>query len=146
MVEFANMWESLGRSIPGNPSDLWRWLIAKTTDELLSLLAAAAAKGVDVVEKKFSDRGQAFEHGKVLSQALALDMTDWFTPTAENYFKRVSRDQIATAIKEAVGDDEAAKAAKMKKGDAAVYAETLFKDRRWLPPQLRVPAPQQPAC
>ena len=146
VVEFANMWENLGHSIPGNPSDLWDWLIEKTTDELLSLLAAAAAKGVNVVEKKLSDRGQAFEHGKVLSQALALDMADWFTPTAENYFKRISRDQIATAVKEAIGDDEAAKAAKMKKGDAAAYAETLFKDRRWLPPQLRAYVPQEPAC
>ncbi|MBN9334838.1 MAG: hypothetical protein J0I64_15335, partial [Devosia sp.] len=146
VVEFASMWENLGHAIPGNPSDLWDWLISKTTDELLSLLAAATAKGVNVVEKKFSDRGQAFEHGKVLSQALALDMADWFTPTAENFFKRVSKDQIATAIKEAIGDDEAAKAVKMKKGDAATYAEKLFKDRRWLPPQLRACVPQEPAC
>lgn len=146
VVEFANMWENLGHAIPGNPSDLWDWLITKTTDELLSLLAAAAAKGVNVVEKKFTDRGQAFEHGKVLSKALALDMANWFTPTAENFFKRVSKDQIATAIKEAIGDDEAARAGKMKKGDAAAYAETLFKDRRWLPPQLRALVPQAPAC
>ncbi|KFC70271.1 putative DNA-binding protein [Devosia sp. LC5] len=146
VVEFASMWENLGHSIPGNPTDLWDWLIDKSTDELLILLAAAAAKGVNVVEKKFSDRGQAFEHGKVLSRALSLDMADWFTPTAENYFKRISKDQIVVAIKEAIGDEEAAKAAKMKKGEAAAYAETLFKDRRWLPPQLRAPVPQEPAC
>ena len=96
VVEFANMWENLGHAIPGNPSDLWDWLIGKTTDELLSLLAAAAAKGVNVVEKKFTDRGRAFEHGKVLSQALALDMADWFTPTAENFLKRVSKDPSRT--------------------------------------------------
>lgn len=146
VVEFASMWENLGHSILGNPTDLWDWLIDKSTDELLTLLAAAAAKGVNVVEKKFSDRGQAFEHGKVLGRALSLDMADWFTPTAENYFKRISKDQIALAIKEAIGDEEATKAAKMKKGEAAAYAETLFKDRRWLPPQLRADVPQEPAC
>ena len=146
VVEFASMWENMGHSIPGNPTDLWDWLIGKSTDELLTLLAAAAAKGVNVVEKKFSDRGQAFEHGKVLGLALSLDMADWFTPTAENYFKRISKDQIAAAIKEAIGDEEAAKTAKMKKGEAAAYAETLFKDRRWLPPQLRSDVPQEPAC
>jgi hypothetical protein len=41
------------------------------------------------------------EHANQLAAALQMDMRDWFTPTVENFFGRVSKLQIANALTEA---------------------------------------------
>ncbi|RUU93429.1 chromosome partitioning protein ParB, partial [Mesorhizobium sp. M1A.F.Ca.IN.020.03.2.1] len=47
LAELENMRENWGHKIPGNPADLWEWCLDQTRDELLGLLAFAAAHSVN---------------------------------------------------------------------------------------------------
>ena len=105
LAALAQEQDRLGDQLPGNPADLWNWCLERSRDELLSLLAFMAATAVDVVQRK-TDRPNASRliHGNHFAQALQLDMTAWYTPTADGYFDRIRRAQILTAIDEAKGE------------------------------------------
>ena len=94
----------LGDHLPGDANDLWDWCLARSRDELLDVLAYVAATSVNAIQSK-SDRRDTprLVHADALAQALKLDMTAYFTPTAESYFARVSKTQILAAIDEAKG-------------------------------------------
>lgn len=130
--------ERLGDRIPGNAHDLWQWLLGQSRDELLDLLAFVAATSIDAVQRK-GDQTNASRivHAKALGHALQLDMANWFTPSAENYFGRVNRAQILAAIDEANGSHAPA-LEKLKKSELAVRAEQLLAGTSWLPEPLRV--------
>ncbi|MCZ7593677.1 MAG: hypothetical protein M5U16_01270 [Hyphomicrobium sp.] len=117
----------------------------RSRDELLDLLAFIAATLVDGVQRK-TDRPDASRlvHAKQLAEALRLDMTEWFQPTAENYFARVNRVQILAAIDEANGNHAPA-LEKLKKSELAARAEALVAVTTWLPEPLRLAAGTAPA-
>ena len=77
-----------------------------------------------------------------LEMALGFDLADWWQPGAEGFFKRMSKEQITGALKEAGKTGNASDAEKMKKGDAAEFAEEVMKDARWVPAWMK---PLQPA-
>lgn len=130
--------ERLGERLPGNAEDLWQWLLARSRDELLDLLAFIAATSVDAVQSKGDlPSSSRLVHAKALSHALQLDMGNWFAPSAENYFGRVNRAQILSAIDEANGTHAPA-LEKLKKSELAVRAEQLLSGTSWLPQPLRI--------
>lgn len=130
--------DRIGDWLPGNPDDLWVWCLERSRDELLGLLSFLAASGVDAVQRK-ADRPDASRliHGNHLAQALKLDMTAWYVPTAEGYFGRVRRAQILAAIDEAKGAHAPA-LEKLKKSDLATRAEALIANTGWLPAPIRI--------
>ncbi len=130
--------ETAGEYVPGSPSQLWMWCLERSREELLQLLALVAAKSVDAIQHK-ADRPNSgrLKHAENLAIALGLDMTDWFKPTAESYFGRLSRTQILAAIDEAKGD-HAPSLDKLKKAELAVRAEQMLADSGWLPEPLRI--------
>lgn len=130
--------DRLGDHLPGNPRDLWTWCLSRSTSELLELLAFVAGSAVDTVKRK-SDRPASprLAHGDRLADALKLDMTQWYTPTAEGYFARVSRAEILASIDEAKGGHGPA-LDKLKKSELAVRAEQLLAGTNWLPKPLRI--------
>ena len=137
-------WESIkenyGHKITGNPADLWEWCLDQSREELLNLLAFAAAHTVNAVETKYScDRKKAFAHADQIGQALNVDMRDYFTPTAESYFSHLNRQSIEAAVAEVRGADFASGIAAMKKAEGAAYAEKAVKDNGWLPANIRIP-------
>ena len=69
---------------------------------LLAILAVCAACTVDAVEKRRgADRATGLdEHAAQLAAALKLDMTQYWQPTAEGYFGRVSKGLILEAVRE----------------------------------------------
>ncbi|HNP16543.1 MAG TPA: hypothetical protein PKI99_08785, partial [Terrimesophilobacter sp.] len=83
--------ETWGQRIPGTPDGLWQWCLEQPVDVLLDLLAFCAASTVNAVQLK-TDRtnGERLQHAAKLAAAVGLDMKTWFTPTAENYFSRIS--------------------------------------------------------
>lgn len=129
-----------GERLPGNPRDLWDWCLDRTRDELLDLMAFITANAVNAVQRKGDrpDHGR-LAHAQALRQALRLDMSAWFTPTAESYFGRVSKGHILAAIDEAKGAHGPA-LEKLKKAELAARAETLISGTCWLPAPLRVVA------
>ncbi|MCC7250464.1 MAG: hypothetical protein IT540_01160, partial [Hyphomicrobium sp.] len=130
--------ERFGDRLPGNADDLWQWLLDRSRDEKLDLLAFIAATSIDAVQRKAEHPGSSrLVHANLLTQALGLDMGEWFKPTAENYFGRVNRAQILVAIDEANGSHAPA-LEKLKRSELASRAEQLIAGTSWLPQLLRV--------
>ncbi|SMF25822.1 MULTISPECIES: ParB/RepB/Spo0J family partition protein [Rhizobiaceae] len=140
-VAFESLQENYGHKIPGNPADLFDWCLEQDRDELLSLLAYAAAHAVNAVEVKFSDRRSGIEQANQLGRALKVDMTNWFETTADSYFSHVNRRGIEQAVLEARGPEAAlAVSAASKKAEAVLIAERKVKGSGWLPAPVRIAA------
>lgn len=130
--------DRLGDRLPGNPAQLWDWCLAASRDELLALLAYIAGCSVDAVQRKgMRPDARRVLHADALAQALKLDMTAWYAPTAEGFFARIARADILAAIDEAKGTHAPA-LDKLKKGELAARAEQLLAGTGWLPKPLRI--------
>jgi ParB family chromosome partitioning protein len=126
------------KGMPKQPEKLWAWLMAKDQKGLLAILAVCAACAVDAVEKRRgADRATGLDHAAQLAAALKLDMTQYWQPTAEGYFGRVSKGLILEAVREGVGPGAAAKIDGLKKDAMAKRAEALLAGKGWLPALLR---------
>jgi len=129
--------ETWGSKIPGTPDGLWTWCLEQDQQVLLDLLAFCLARSVNAVRtKRDSADDHRFAHADRLAATLKLDMTAWFTPTAENYFGKVSKTGILEALTEAKGATAPAWN-KAKKGELAVIAERQLAETGWLPALLR---------
>ena len=135
---WGSLEENYGHRLPGDPADLWEWLMDQSQGELLQLLAYAAAHSVNAVEKKFSNRKEALAHADKMGRALNVDMRDWFETTVESYFCHVNRPTIQAVVAEVRGEDFASGIGGMKKGEAAEYAAKSVRDSGWLPPHVRI--------
>jgi ParB family chromosome partitioning protein len=124
--------------LPTEPGQLWSWCLAQDQGTLLELLAFCAAHAVDAVQRK-ADRPDCgrLAHASALETALNLDMAQWFTPAKENYFSRVSRTEILSAISEAKGTPAKRSWEKLKKSELAALAEREIAGTGWLPKPLR---------
>jgi len=132
--------------IPGDPARLWTWCLDRSRDELLGLLAFIAAISVNAVRRKADSAGDPrYVHADALAEALSLDMTGWFTPTAEGYFSRINRAQMLSAIDEAKGS-HAPSLEKLKKAELAARAQDLVAGTGWLPSPLRIAVNDNSAC
>jgi ParB family chromosome partitioning protein len=95
---------------------------------------------VDVV----TPRATAHQSGKELAQAVGLDMAAWWKPTAEGYFRHVSKATILQAVGE-YAPDQVARLAKLKKADIAGEAERLADGTSWMPAIFKADDPQEAA-
>lgn len=77
-----------------------------------------------------------------LSEAVSLDMTAHWRPTARTYLGRITKAFILAAVREAVSDEAADRLANMKKHEMADAAEQLLAGTGWLPALLRTPLAQ----
>ncbi len=127
--------------LPEEAEDLWKWCLKQRRDTLMALLAVCAACSINAIQAK-ADRPDCgrLAHAHDLAEALTLDMTDWFTPTAENYFGKISKTQILDAMTAAKGVPPAPAMAKLKKRELAAAAEKAVAGTDWLPAILRLPA------
>jgi ParB family chromosome partitioning protein len=130
--------ERWGERVPGDPQHLWDWCLAQEKDTLLELLAFCAACSVNAVQSK-QDRADCrrLAQANALATALSLDMTKWFTPTAANFFSRVGRTTVVSAITEAKGIPAKKSWDKMKKAGLAAFAEREIAGTNWLPQPLK---------
>ena len=130
--------ETWGDCLPGNPDDLWTWCLEQPQTVLLDVLAYCTACAVNTVcQKQDNPANGKFVSGDKLAKTLGLDMNAWFTPTAENYFNRVSKPQILAALTEARNQPPAPAWEKLKKSDLAKTAEREIAGSNWLPEILR---------
>jgi ParB family chromosome partitioning protein len=128
-----------GDRLPGSPDALFRWLLAQPQDTLLELLAYCTARSVNAVV----GRPRFYDHSDALAEALGVDMADWWTPSAANYLRHVSKAKALEAVKEATGSDAAQAVAGMKKADAVAHCASKLEGTRWLPVPL-LPMSAQP--
>jgi ParB family chromosome partitioning protein len=122
--ELRTMW---AEDLPGSADDLWQWCSARSRADLLEILALCVALCID----------EAKSHEGPLAETLAVDMTQYFKPTAENYFSRISRTQIIEALTEVKGGSLAPVWAKASKRALAAIAEREIAETGWLPAILR---------
>lgn len=136
-VEIEQALTSMARRLPEDPLELFTHLLGWSQKDLLELLALMASLSVDAVQRK-GDRPDVprLVHASTLASALDLNMTEWFEPTAENYFGRVTRAQILADLDDAKGK-HAPSLDKLKKTELAARAESIVAGSGWLPKTLR---------
>ncbi|RVH53130.1 ParB/RepB/Spo0J family partition protein [Sinorhizobium meliloti] len=131
--------DNYGHHLPGNPADLFEWLLEQPQDMVLMLLAFGAAHSVNAVEKKFTHRKKGIEQANQLGRALEVNMPDWFETTGDSYFKHVNRTTIELSLAEARGSEaELSVRAAAKKSEAVTIADRLVAGTGWIPSPLRI--------
>ncbi|MGK8932149.1 ParB N-terminal domain-containing protein [Pluralibacter gergoviae] len=137
-VALRELQQVAGEALPQDSVELFAALLAM--GELVRLPAVCAAATVDVV----TPRATAHQPGAELAQAVGLDMAAWWKPTAEGYFKHVSKAVILDAVGE-YAPEQINRLAKLKKADIASEAERLADGTGWMPAIFRTEDPQQAA-
>ena len=120
-------------------SKLWDWCMSRDLDTLLRLLAFCVATSVNAIETK-TDHSHT-EPANRLASYLQIDMTRWYTPTADQFFSRISKAHILEAMQEA--GKTVSNAGNLKKAELANLAEREINGTGWLPKPLRVQVPNK---
>ncbi|CAQ44874.1 ParB/RepB/Spo0J family partition protein [Stenotrophomonas maltophilia] len=136
-VALRELQQVAGEALPEDSAELFAALLAKSQDELVRLLAVCVASTVDVV----TPRATPHQPGEELAQAVGLDMAAWWKPTAEGYFKHVSKAVILDAVGE-FAPDSVNRLGKLKKADIASEAERLADGTGWMPAIFKAEGPQ----
>lgn len=136
-VALRELQQVAGEALPEDSAELFAALLAKSQDELVRLLAVCVASTVDVV----TPRATPHQPGAELAQAVGLDMAAWWQPTAEGYFKHVSKAVILDAVG-AFAPESVTRLAKLKKADIASEAERLADGTGWMPAIFKAEGPQ----
>lgn len=139
-VALRELQQVAGEALPEDSAELFAALRAKSQDELVRLLAVCVASTVDVV----TPRATPHQPGAELAQAVGLDMAAWWKPTAEGYFKHVSKAVILDAVG-AFAPESVTRLAKLKKADIASEAERLADGKGWMPAIFKAEGPQDAA-
>ncbi len=128
----SEMRQSLRAQLPAG-AELWKWCLGRSEETLLSFLAFVTAKSVNAIQiKGQSDHALRLAHANALAQSLNTNMNCWFVPTAENFFNRISKPQIADALA-AVGKPANTAKLNLKKAQLAAAAESEVAGTGWLP-------------
>jgi len=118
--------------LPEQPREWLGWLIALPQAEVLNLLALCAASTLNALPSS-----AAAGEVNVLAETVALDMAEWWEPTAQGYLNHVPKAQIIEALKEAGPDLADDGIGGMKKDVLVVKAASRLAGKRWLPAPLR---------
>jgi ParB family chromosome partitioning protein len=120
--------------IPQDAADEFAWLLSLAPAESLELFALCVALSLDATT------GVAGRQpGLELAGALQIDVADYWTATEASYLGSVPKEKMAEAVEEACGPGSGVPILKMKKAEAAQYAEQKLAGSRWLPSMLRAP-------
>ena len=130
-VALQGLQTAWGKTLPEDDAELFAALLTMPQDELVRLLALCVASTVDVVSSREHDAP-----GKVLAQAVRLDMVAWWKPTAEGYFLHVSKAVILDAVAQ-FAPEHVNRLAKLKKADIAGEAARLVEGTGWMPAMFK---------
>jgi len=123
--------------LPEKPQNLWAWLVTLDPDARASLFAHCVGLSVNALYLAYDKRPRALTHADLMAEHLTLDMTAYWKPTADSYFRKVTKAQIMAAVREAKGEAIAGMIEHLKKADMAAEAERLLEGTAWLPEILR---------
>lgn len=130
--------------MPRDVANLWTFVMELDHDSRIALFAHCVALTVNAVKLPIERKPRAVATADRLAEAVSLDMTAHWTPTARTYFGRVTKPHILAAVREAISIEAAERMADMKKQDMAEAAEQLVVGTGWLPALMRTPT-QVPA-
>ena len=136
--------------LPQSDKEVWDYLLTLDGEEQTKLFAHCASLCVnaqaEIVPKydngRISAHGVArrIAHSHVLAQAVGLDvLAAGWRPTADGYFRSVTKPRILADVAEARGEPFAQMIDHLKKADMAREAERLLEETAWLPEPMRTP-------
>jgi len=134
----AERHETWARQTPSDIGEVWTFVVGLDFDSRMSLLAHCASLCLNAVQT-WERRPRVQAHANALANAVSLDMTAYWTPTAASYLGRVIKTRIAEAVSEGVSPEAAERIKPLKKGEMADAAEQLLSGTGWLPVLLRKP-------
>lgn len=123
--------------MPQNVADLWDFIAGLDHASVMALFAHCASLTVNALKLPWEHKRRAYETADKLATALALDMSQYWTPTVSSYLGRVTKAHILEAVVVGVGYGAAERIKDRKKQEMAEDAERLLAGRGWLPPLLR---------
>lgn len=132
------------KTLPEGWQDDFTWLLDWPQEFVQKLLGFCVAFGIDGVQERLYNRTERSPLEGV-EAALNFDLREWWQPTAEGYFCKLSRNQICEALADAGFSGRASDAMKMKRGDAATAAAEAISSTRWVPDWMTRPQPQESA-
>jgi ParB family chromosome partitioning protein len=121
--------------LPEQRAEWFAWLVGLPQSDLLELLGLCAALTVNALPSV-----NAARDADAIARAVALDMADWWEPSAEGFLSHVSKAQIFQALKEAGPELARDGVEGMRKDMLVNTAAGLLRGTRWLPAALRPPA------
>jgi ParB family chromosome partitioning protein len=134
LEEKTEEWAAL---MPQGDAERWQWLEQLDDAQRKSLLGFCVSQFVDTISYPIPAGHAITRKTPLLAQFVPVDMTQFWEPTAENYFSRIGKSQIAAAVEQVAGEREAWHVEAKKKQDAVTYAARLLAGKGWLPPELR---------
>ncbi len=138
--KLAERHEAWARQMPRQPGELWAFVVGLDSDSRSALFAHCTALTLFAVCLPWDRKTYALATADALAARVGLDMSAFWTPTADSYFGRVTKAEIVCAVREGVSDEAAQRIAGCKKPDMAQAAESLLAGTGWLPDALRTAA------
>ncbi len=136
LAAWQAMKEAWGDTLPGQPADLWAWLLDQPTDKLLELLAFATAANLNGVKAKHDQSRSRLENVEQIALAIGLNMGTYWTPDAA-FLSRLSKSGIAEVLIDAECAPQTRSIVKGSKAEAIATAEKQLAGKGWLPALLR---------
>jgi ParB family chromosome partitioning protein len=124
--------ETLESKLPKDAGQIFAWLLGQSQADVLGLLAFCVAQSADGVTD--DERPQGVDE---LASAAGLDMREWWSATAANYFASVPKSRVLEIVRETVSAEAAATLTKLKKEALTKAAEAKVAGTGWLPALLR---------
>ncbi|KAJ32805.1 plasmid stablization protein ParB, partial [Agrobacterium tumefaciens] len=128
--------------MPQNVADLWDFIAGLDPVSVMALFAHCASLTANAVKFPWEhNKRRAHATADKLATALALDMSQHWTPTVSSYLGRVTKAHILEAVVDGAGYGAAERIKDKKKQEMAEKAEQLLAGTGWLPPLLRTEPP-----
>lgn len=124
--------EALESALPKDAGQLFAWLLGQSQADVLGLLAFCVAQSADGVTD--DERPEGVDE---LARAAGLDMREWWSATAANYFASVPKSRVLEIVRETVSPEAAATLTKLRKEALTKAAEAKVAGTGWLPALLR---------
>lgn len=138
--ELRKLEEVFVATFPADPAKLWAWCLDASRADLLDALAYLVGRTVNAVALRHegaSHQAARLAQASELADAIALDMSHYWTPGRE-FFSRVPKSVAIESVKETGGSADAIKAMdKASKADAIAIAVASVAGKGWLPESLR---------
>ena len=131
--------ETWAGRLPGKPKELWGFLLDLDADSRADLFALCAGLSLNALHQPHDRRPNALLHADRIAELVGLDMSEHWTPTADNFFARITKGRILAAVREAKGEAASQLIDHLRKPDMAREAERLIAGTGWLPQPLRSP-------
>jgi ParB family chromosome partitioning protein len=134
MQHLSAMHDAWQKLLPEDWHKSWDWLLTWDTQALINVMGYCLAKTLDGASERLSDKdGKAGKDLEPVENLLGFTLRDWWQPTKDNFFGRISKELIADSLSQAGLDGASRDVLKMKKGDAAELAEDKILLTSWVP-------------